>query len=129
VNPQSSLHLDAAARNQTIASQLLYQVHLDIEPVPDDWAITVLFYSALHLVDAYLLEVHGTKPSNHTDRNRSVQTEQILNIVSEEYASLYAMSRTARYRPLATFPPNAVQQAFDQLDVIQLTITDALPTT
>ena len=119
MNPQAQLHLDAATRNQTIAERMLHQFDAGVEPPHDDWVITMSFYSALHLVDAFLLEHRGASPANHRSRTRLIESDDELDAAVEAYAMLKSLSELARYQPLHQFRPDSVQHAFDLLHEIR----------
>jgi hypothetical protein len=54
-------HLRQAYHNETLVFQF------GTPPLEAyDWAITALFYCALHFVDAYLFELRGIDPNGHT---------------------------------------------------------------
>ena len=61
-----------------------------------DWGITVAFYTALHLLEAYLAgrKVHL---HDHSTRNSAVAREARLRAVGRHYMTLYWESRHARY--------------------------------
>ena len=59
-----------------------------------DWAATVAFYTAVHLVQA-LLKRHGENCSSHNSRNRKLR--QKFPAVWKLYQPLYTYSRLARY--------------------------------
>jgi len=95
-------HLRQARHNEALTSQL------GSPPIEAyDWAITVLFYTVLHFVDAYLLQQHGIVPRGHTatwnrqtgQRNpgRNDYVRQYLHQISSAYKILYDASRLARY--------------------------------
>ena len=95
-------HLQQARHNEALASQL------SSPPLAAyDWAITVLFYSVLHFVDAYLLQRYGIEPKGHTaarDRRtgqripgRNDYVRQHLPQIAPAYQLLYSASRRARY--------------------------------
>lgn len=126
MNPRAERHLYAAARNQTIARRMLGHFDSGVSPAHDDRVMTVAFYSALHLVDAFLLDETGRTPENHRERNFAIRAHPFLSTISAEYNSLRIASERARYQPDKRFPPHAVQQAFDQLDVIQRATTHEL---
>ena len=95
-------HLQQAQRNEALAFQL---GNPPIEA--HDWAITVLFYTVLHFVDAYLLQQHGIVPRGHTatwhrqtsQRNpgRNDYVKQHVRQIFRAYKILYDASRLARY--------------------------------
>ena len=59
-----------------------------------DWAVTALFYSALHYVDAALHPVH---PRNHAQRNHLLSRHPELRPVFPQYRLLYQRSLKTRY--------------------------------
>src|SRR5438270_14087151 len=60
------------------------------------WAVVLLFYSALHLVDAYKCIHHpGVDFRNHEQRDEYVFDE--LRSIHVYYKSLLSMSRSVRY--------------------------------
>jgi len=60
-----------------------------------DWEITAVFYSALHLIDAYLLKNHGARPHKHKDRFEKISL--FLQPIYNEYDNLYTLSLRSRY--------------------------------
>ena len=60
------------------------------------WSITVLFYSALHYVEAYFAG-QGTGCKNHTSRAGSIQRDPRIRSIFIEYRDLENLSREARY--------------------------------
>jgi hypothetical protein len=95
-------HLQQARRNEGLAQRL------GIPPFRTyDWAMTVLFYSILHFVDAYLLQRQGIVPKGHIaarDRRtgqrlpgRNDYVKQHLPQIAPAYQFLYSASRRARY--------------------------------
>lgn len=60
-----------------------------------DWAITVMFYSALHYVDAYLATKNILKVEGHPERRRHV--ERYLTPLSKSYNRLNEIGEDARY--------------------------------
>jgi len=95
-------HLRQARQNEELAQKLGSQ---PLEAY--DWAITLMFYSLLHFVDAYLLERRHIAPRGHTavwDRRRGQRVpgrndyvRQYLPQIYEAYKVLYYASRRARY--------------------------------
>lgn len=66
------------------------------------WAITALFYSAMHALDAYMLGRHGEVPSEHRDRWPWFRDRRYpeLKRFAHDYKELYDNSRDARYYPV-----------------------------
>lgn len=61
-----------------------------------DWAMTALFYSALHYAQAgfvYLLQ--NSAPSTHKERRGAIRTR--FRSIADDYETLYNASRSARY--------------------------------
>jgi hypothetical protein len=65
-------------------------------PVCVDWAVTMLFYSAVHLVDAYFAG-KNSHPPNHQSRETDIQRNGSLSDVYRAYLQLKDWSRAARY--------------------------------
>lgn len=61
-----------------------------------DWQINVIFYTALHVVDAALASL-GLTVTEHAQRNDLVRTNGSLAAVRTQYLDLYRISRVTRY--------------------------------
>ena len=59
-----------------------------------DWQVTILFYAALHYVDALLDDIAGIHPKTHTSRNTLVTNR---TAIAPNYMRLYNRSLDARY--------------------------------
>jgi hypothetical protein len=89
----SAEHLAQAEHNEAF-----YQV-LQASAFPSgDWQVTLLFYAALHYVDAYLhqLQPAGVHASGHRERARHVSSHVGAN-VALDYLELQLRSEDARY--------------------------------
>ena len=96
--PALHRHLPQAERNEKAAD--------DLASLPDrhpDWEVTMLFYSALHYVDAFLATI-GLHPQNHRERHDLLA---ILTDVPEYYQILFKRSMNARYHTYEFTPPEA----------------------
>ncbi len=67
-----------------------------------EWTIVVLFYIAVHYVDAVLakdttLSADLRYPSDHWHRNRAILASALILPAAKEYAHLYEWSQRARY--------------------------------
>jgi hypothetical protein len=106
-NPLARTYEEQAQRNYKLYCQLRDEgAHLD-------WAVTLLFYTALHLINAVLIET-GTAfdlPRDHVDRNVAIALK--LRAVYEDYRLLYRLSRTARYSPDKPKPTPALLQRYE----------------
>lgn len=61
-----------------------------------DWQINVIFYTALHVIDAALASL-GVQVSDHPNRNEQVRTNEAFAPVRNQYLNLYRISRVTRY--------------------------------
>ncbi len=61
-----------------------------------DWQINVIFYAALHAVDAALAHL-GVKVTDHEARNTAVRTNASLANIRVGYLDLYRISKVTRY--------------------------------
>ena len=66
-----------------------------VNPLHKDWEVTTLFYSAVHVVDSYLVLVKNTKPRTHAQRRKLVKQE--LSPIFDDYDLLESLSRKSRY--------------------------------
>jgi hypothetical protein len=84
-----------------------------------DWCITIIYYAAVHYVDAKLAKMR-MHPSNHYDRNPMV-ANNLSRYISEAYIFLQNRSESARYSPDSEnkFSEQNVRECVDKLCVIQ----------
>lgn len=61
-----------------------------------DWALTMLFYAAMHYVEAYLARTNVHLRS-HTTRDNAMSRDSSLRKVFREYADLKYFGYNARY--------------------------------
>lgn len=78
----------------------MYQLLLDEDYV--DWASTALFYTAVHVVEAWLVSSIGMSSGNHDGRALRMHRLGVPRLVFEAYDSLRRASELARYR---NWPP------------------------
>ena len=82
-------HLEQFERNLAVSSRL--------EASDDfDWAVTTLFYAALHLMQAYMIQ-HDLKADSHRRREQLMLAHSGLRIVVDQYRALRSLSEHARY--------------------------------
>jgi hypothetical protein len=63
-----------------------------------DWQINVIFYTALHVIDAALaLCSLGISVTDHSSRNDKVKTNNAFAPIRNKYFNLYRISRITRY--------------------------------
>jgi type IV secretory pathway VirB3-like protein len=80
-----------------------------------DWAVTGMFYAAVHYVMAYLA-TQGIHPVLHHVRNSHIHRDPKLNSIYIDYRELQNNSEDARY--MERVPATA----FTQQDVTRLTV-------
>jgi hypothetical protein len=61
------------------------------------WSITILFYAALHYVEAYFVSKRGFGCKHHFSRATEIQRDPKINSIFNDYAALENLSREARY--------------------------------
>lgn len=62
-----------------------------------DWVVVIIFYEALHYVDAYLATKGFIKIESHKQRNELI--ERFIPSISNEWWLLFNESQYARYEP------------------------------
>ena len=82
-----------------------------------DWAITMLFYSALHYIDAFL-DGKGMHPRNHTVRDDEIQNNGSIKAIYRDYRFLKHRSRAARYE-IANYTEREFTAAQKSLEAIK----------
>jgi len=89
--PSDVAHLRQAARNAGFLAALRQRATGSPE-----WAITVAFYTAVHLVEAHFAR---SQPAVHcrSHADRLTQVSLRLRAIEAEYWALYVASRRARY--------------------------------
>lgn len=91
-------HIDKAERNEQ------FFLHHNLRTSPfNEWGVTVLFYAAVHYVDAVLAQESGLHPTKHPDRNTGVAKSPTIGLIYSAYKDLYDRSKDARYTHI-TFP-------------------------
>lgn len=90
--PQRPQHLERARQNEKLAERFAKASN----PTCIDWAITLLFYSALHLIDGFLAG-KNFHPLNHYERGEEIENNGSLSEIHKDYETLQKMSENARY--------------------------------
>lgn len=88
-------HLRVARRNRDLARALLAQSEL--APEPWEWVAVIVFYAAVHYVNAYLWERYHVDPANHGERTYGVRQDSAINSCQIEYDRLRDQGFRARY--------------------------------
>jgi hypothetical protein len=114
--PSKEEHLSRAHENEALAGSLDLDVTLNV-----DWAITILFYAALHYVDAYLA-TKPIHPPSHDFRDSEIENNGSLSPIYNDYRRLKDKSVAARYEIAnfhrSQFPP--IKARFDKIKVLVL---------
>jgi len=111
--PKLKLHIKKAERNEQYYRKQT-QIQAPNGVAYNDWAITILFYSALHYADAALsqdasLAPNHRQPPNHSERNKAISKSLKLAPVAISYQNLYNRSIDARYNRIE-FPDQLIQR-------------------
>lgn len=107
-------HLDWAEENERTAQRLDKS-----NPNQAAWAITIVFYAALHYVDAYVLAHFRSRPVDHAERDDIVRSDDSeLKTIAVSYRRLKDMSRQARYQ-LAHYSEREYQAAVEHLRTVR----------
>ncbi len=98
--PSRAEHIAKARTNEVVAEEL--------QAGHPDWALTALFYAAVHWVDAVLdgLDGMSVHPRSHTQRDRQVVSRPSLAAIERDYFALKDMSVAARYTAQSFSPEN-----------------------
>jgi len=83
-------HISLADRNHDFLVDVLREGRFP------DWAATVAFYKAVHVVEAVFAADLGRDSTSHTDREESLKTLKYKRIF-KDYTHLLTASRIARY--------------------------------
>jgi len=90
--PAKEQHIECATFNESFA----HKVHA-LGPEYLGWAIVALFYSALHLVNAYIVLALNKHPRSHKKRSTLMSANPILKQVYIDYSDLRACCDNSRY--------------------------------
>lgn len=86
--------------------------HATDKSVYSDWAMTAVYYAALHYVDAFLAQVGIIDPGGHDVRDQEVHRRAELRPIVSSYFRLKSRSRSARYY-CTTYPHSELQRSFE----------------
>jgi hypothetical protein len=90
--PEAVRHLAQARHDYALYQELLGRAEYL------DWAVTALFYTALHLAEACLAEqFQSGGPKSHAQRDAAIYRR--LRPIYPEYDHLHTRSNWARYHP------------------------------
>lgn len=111
--PNRQEHIARARDNEKLAYTLDLETGLGV-----DWAITMLFYSALHYIDAYLANAGGGIPWNHDLRDKAIKDNGSLSDLWQTYRDLKNLSQNGRY-DIASYHKSKLQKAQEKLDIVK----------
>jgi hypothetical protein len=89
-----------------------------------EWAMTALFYTAVHEIEAALLKLNAPPSKDHTDRKAGVRVR--LSAAAPEYEQLFRLSMDARYGCVHHGAP-VLQKAEQRLAAIRAVIASVAP--
>lgn len=116
----SSDHFSQAQSNEGFYETL----GADSSTTPE-WAMTVLFYAALHYAQAAFVHLNSASaPTDHDKRKRAIRTQ--FRAIAAPYEALYDASRRARYDCIRP-QPQQLTAAYQQLRQIAEEIAKKAP--
>jgi uncharacterized protein YktB (UPF0637 family) len=96
--------------------KLAQKLNLD-DPCEVDWAVTMLFYSALHYISAYQSSM-GRAAINHQHRDELIENNASLRPIYPDYRFLKDRSEQARYQ-IAGFHRDRLKQFHVRFDKVK----------
>jgi hypothetical protein len=111
--PDVRTHQQKVEHNQQVVAYLQLAGHDYL-----DWVVTVMFYTALHLVDQVLYQRDGINPRDHRQRHAAIAHEPLLAPVYRDYRELEWQSQRSRYE-CANFTATEVQELAIRLERIE----------
>jgi hypothetical protein len=117
--PTSADHLSKAEDNKQFGLGMIRTHH-----VSAGWALTAMFYSAVHFAAAYLCTI-GVTPETHGDRTDEILNRPELSEIYKNYRHLSDRSFNARYK-FNIYGKHDVDQAIPSLERIEQHIRSLL---
>ncbi len=112
MSERAKKHLHWAKQNHHLAGEFEQAT----DSFEADWCITILFYAAVHYVDAYLA-ARSRRVQDHEERERQIADDGILEQIHSAYMNLKRMSREARYE-MADYTQTHVEKAKKHLQSV-----------
>jgi hypothetical protein len=103
--PTREQHVQKAADNEAFAGRLETASQVSV-----NWKLVVMFYVAVHYVEAYLAKTMGTHLRSHTTRDAYIARETNLRKIGAAYMHLKFYGYNARYE-VDQFTPKDVTDA------------------
>lgn len=111
-------YLEQAQHNREVAEALSD----GDSPTSRQWAVTCLFYAAVHYVNAHL--GNRPMPDNHRERDNYVRCN--MQLIHNDYRWLKTKSQDARYH-LQSPPKTVVDTALSKADKIRKFVQPSSP--
>lgn len=106
------IHLAKYKKNKALANSELISKEEN-----NDWKVTMIYYTALHIVDSYLAN-SNTHPKSHEVRKKVMACNKYLENIIDTYNLLEAKSRKSRYDCLI-IKSKDVKKSLDLLNRIE----------
>ncbi len=119
--PSKKEHLIKADNSESLSLHSLDPAN----PAAAEWALTMLFYVALHYVEAYF-SLKGEHYKNHGPRDAAIKRDPTLGVIYRDYRELYVYSREARYEAVS-FTFSDIRDVTPHLNNIKNKIRSLLP--
>lgn len=95
--PNSPVHLRQAIHNNNFANENIFD-----KPDYDDWRITIMFYEALQLVEAYFSNSEQHYETHRKRKEGIIRDPVLFTNIAAEYDLLSSLSRKMRYDCMET---------------------------
>jgi hypothetical protein len=118
--PSKDIHVQKANDNESFAGSLS-----DTPQASLNWKLVILFYAAVHLVEAYLAKNLAIHLRSHTTRDGYISREANLRQIRNQYWHLKFYGYNARYEP-DQFTKQDVTKAMTYLSQVKGTLTPLL---
>ena len=117
--PAPSDHVRKADENKSFGYGMIAT-----HPTSAGWALTAMFYSALHYAEAYFLKT-SKHVDNHGERPDAIKFDRNLSGIYGQYMHLFDCGFNARYR-LKIYGKSDVEKAKPSLEAVEKHIKSLL---
>lgn len=107
--PSKDEHLEKAEGNEAFAPSIVHDTQTRI-----DWKLIVLFYAAVHYIEAYFAATLGIHLKSHVTRDSYVARDSNLKKIFSSYQHLKYFGYNARYE-VFRFTVKDIQEATNYL--------------
>lgn len=112
--PSKDIHINQYKHNKSLLENKCFDIE---DSIYLDWVVTIIFYSAVHIVESVLSETEDHSGS-HVVRNGFVERYVKLKPICDEYSTLYRQSKKARYM-CAKYNKRKINDVLDLLKCIE----------